>query len=144
MYIKFSLLLLDVSCSMKVHVSKVWVSAGLFKSGWTVWLSIIRGLAHWWWNGLLDLAGENRSMLRALGAYLASVLSLCVFVSVFPFLSVISWASLFSRMLCTTLCFVGWIPNRAAKWPWTDTRETMSPNQPHLPVWFIWDILILE
>lgn len=33
---------------------------------------------------------ENRSILRALGTYLASVLSLCVFVSVFPFPSVIS------------------------------------------------------
>lgn len=83
-------------------------------------------LALWWWNGLLDLAGESRSILRALGAYLASVLSLCVFVSAFPFPSAVRWASLSSLMLCTAFCF---IPNSAAKWPWTNTCETMSPNQ---------------
>lgn len=133
MYIKFPFLLLNASCSMKAHVLKVWVVDGLLRSDWTVGLSIIRELAHWWWNGLLDLAGESRSMLRALGAYLASLLSLCVFVSAFPFPSAIRWASLFSRLLCRGTPLYRAIPNPAARWPWTDTCETMSPNQPHLP-----------
>ena len=46
MYIKFPFLLLNVSCSMKAHVLKVWVVDGLLKSDWTIGLSIIRGLAH--------------------------------------------------------------------------------------------------
>lgn len=143
MYVKFPFLLLNVSCSMKAHVLKVWVVDGLLKSDWTVGLSIIRGLAHWWWNGLLDLAGESRSILRALGAYLASLLSLCVFVSAFPFPSAIRWASLFSRMLCTGTLLYRMYPQLCSQvtlnWHlWNNESKSTPPS-----LWFIWDIWTL-
>lgn len=100
MYIKFPLLLLDVSCSMKTHVLKVWVSDGLLKSGWIIRLSIIRGLAHWWWNGLLDLAGRTGPYCVLLG-HILPLFFLCVSLS-------LSFHSRLSSVepLCFPACYV--------------------------------------